>query len=467
MRVLDDAAPARSWSSRLGARIGNPVNWSIADKALLIGVGVLPFTAWHTAILMHAARHPEAVPYFDHAFVAWVTPIVAIGWFGGWLALVALAWALRRRRPDAVVLEIGVIALFAVGGGLLTYTLGAFTSNYFGAVGVSGFVVGLILLERRRVLAGAFTFIGIVYATTVAQLLGILPYAPMLTASPVEAHRIQVSWVLGFGQLTTAVELFGLSLIYFIVIRWRKREEELAATADQLVRANDLISRFVAAQVADQIRAGNYGAVERTDRRRLTIFFSDIRDFGSTADRIEPEELSEILNEYFHEMVQIAERYGGTVDKFMGDAIMIFFGAPLGPHEPDHAVRAVRMAMEMQHRMVELRQVWRERGIEEPFEIRIGINTGIANVGAFGAKGRMDYTAIGRQVNLAARLQVTCEPGRVLLSHATWALVKGEVDCVPKGELLLKGFHHPVRIYEVSDAFDPEAAPQAPVRSTG
>jgi adenylate cyclase len=108
-------------------------------------------------------------------------------------------------------------------------------------------------------------------------------------------------------------------------------------------------------------------------------------------------------------MTAIAGRFGGTIDKFMGDAIMIFFGAPVATHDEDHALRAVRMAMAMQGRMKELQRRWEKHGIIEPFQVRMGINTGVASVGNFGAPGRMDYTAIGRQVNLAARLQVNCD----------------------------------------------------------
>jgi class 3 adenylate cyclase len=117
------------------------------------------------------------------------------------------------------------------------------------------------------------------------------------------------------------------------------------------------------------------------------------------------------------------------------------------------------MAMEMQHRMRQLYEHWRNRGVEQPFVIRIGINTGIANVGAFGARGRMDYTAIGRQVNLAARRQVKCEPGSILLSHATWTLVKDDIACVAKGEVQVKGFHHPIQVYQVEAVFVPDVAP--------
>ena len=119
-------------------------------------------------------------------------------------------------------------------------------------------------------------------------------------------------------------------------------------------------------------------------------------------------------------MTEIAERYEATVDKFVGDAIMVFFSAPLATHDRDHALRAVRMAIEMQARLAELRTKWEHEGIEEPFQVRIGINTGVASVGDFGSKGRVDYTAISRRVNLAARparLHVNCEPDKILLSH--------------------------------------------------
>ena len=110
-------------------------------------------------------------------------------------------------------------------------------------------------------------------------------------------------------------------------------------------------------------------------------------------------------------------------------------------NDRDHAVRAVQMAVEMQNRMQTLRQKWLRDGFEQPFEIRIGINTGQASIGNFGSKGRMDYTAIGRQVNLAARLQAYCRPGKILISHSTWVLVQEHVSCTPQGEIQVKGFH--------------------------
>lgn len=158
-----------------------------------------------------------------------------------------------------------------------------------------------------------------------------------------------------------------------------------------------------------------------------------------------------MLNEYLSEMTAIGKQYDATIDKFVGDAIMIFFGAPTATTDRDHALRAVRMAIAMQHRLRDLRHKWLADGFEHPFHIRIGINTGQASIGNFGSEQRMDYTAIGRQVNLAARLQTSCEPDGILLSHSTWVLVREEIPCEPKGELQVKGFQQPVSVYAVDE----------------
>jgi class 3 adenylate cyclase len=164
---------------------------------------------------------------------------------------------------------------------------------------------------------------------------------------------------------------------------------------------------------------------------------------------MEPEEFAALLNEYLSEMATIAEEYGGTIDKFVGDAIMVFFGAPVSQGAQEDAQRAVQMSVAMQRRMRVLEAKWFNEGIQEPFRIRIGVNTGVANVGSFGSAGRKDYTAIGNQVNLAARLQAACPPGKVIISHTTWALVRETVATEESGVLNVKGVHYAVRTYVV------------------
>jgi len=148
-------------------------------------------------------------------------------------------------------------------------------------------------------------------------------------------------------------------------------------------------------------------------------------------------------------MVRIAAKHSGTVAQISGDGLFIFFGAPEFVDDKEHALRAVRMAVEMQRRMRELQRHWYESGIEHPFQIRCGINTGMATVGGFGSAGRREYMAIGMQTNLAARLEAACEPGQILLGHTTWALVKKEFSCKEKAPLDVKGFHQPVQTWQV------------------
>lgn len=179
--------------------------------------------------------------------------------------------------------------------------------------------------------------------------------------------------------------------------------------------------------------------------------------FTAASDQLEPEELSSLLNEYLSEMVRIAEHYGGTVNQFVGDAIMILFGAPEATNDRDHALRAVRMAIHMQRRMLELQKEWFNTGIQTPFRIRVGINTGSVNVGNFGSEGRLTYTAIGKQTNLAARIEAQCQPGRILISHSTWALIREEIPCIERGEIEAKGLHYAIRVYEVEERDAPEA----------
>ena len=148
-------------------------------------------------------------------------------------------------------------------------------------------------------------------------------------------------------------------------------------------------------------------------------------------------------------MNDIIQAYEGTLANITGDALFIFFGAPDRTNTRDHALRCVRMAIEMQHKMAELQQKWFNEGIELPLQIRCGINTGMATVGSFGSRQRSEYSAMGMQVNLASRLETACKPGGVLISHSTWALVNNQVETLPHATIEMKGFSRPIRVYEV------------------
>jgi class 3 adenylate cyclase/HPt (histidine-containing phosphotransfer) domain-containing protein len=209
------------------------------------------------------------------------------------------------------------------------------------------------------------------------------------------------------------------------------------------------LSRYLAPQVYQSLFEGSRQAEIRTQRKKLTVFFSDIKNFTASTAKWQPEEVTLLLNSYFSEMSAIAAEYGATLDKFIGDAIVIFFGDPQTLGVREDALQCVRMAIAMQKRMEALRLRWRGMGINKTFEIRIGINSGFCDVGNFGSELRMEYTIIGREVNLASRLEQAAEPGEILISSETHALVQGEIGADARDPVMAKGFSEPIPVYAV------------------
>jgi adenylate cyclase len=209
------------------------------------------------------------------------------------------------------------------------------------------------------------------------------------------------------------------------------------------------IAKYLSPQIYKSIFSGQKDVAITTERKKLTIFFSDIENFTGTTERLQPEDLTALLNEYLTEMSAIALEHGATVDKFVGDAILGFFGDPETKGVAEDARACVRMALDMQRRLGELNAAWRQRGVERPFRARIGINTGFCNVGNFGSDDRMDYTIIGAEANLAARLQSIAEPGGVVLSYETYALVRDLVRAHPLPAIYMKGISREVVPYAV------------------
>ncbi|MBV8244576.1 MAG: adenylate/guanylate cyclase domain-containing protein [Candidatus Eremiobacteraeota bacterium] len=241
----------------------------------------------------------------------------------------------------------------------------------------------------------------------------------------------------------------------FILLQ-RRQNAAIAHINSELERNNEFlasisakISKYLSPQIYNSIFSGQTETTIHTTRKKLTIFFSDIKDFTATSERLQPEELAALLNEYLTEMSTIALRHGGTIDKFVGDAILVFFGDPESRGVPEDARAAVLMAIEMQGRLRELNEAWQRRGVEKPFAVRMGLNTGFCNVGNFGSHDRMDYTIIGAEANLAARLQSIAEPGHIVLSYETYALVRDVVRARALPGIHVKGISREVIPYAV------------------
>ncbi len=266
---------------------------------------------------------------------------------------------------------------------------------------------------------------------------------------PIFANALSFKYSLSYLILAS---LAGLAVIIL-----QKRQARLISGMNQeLTDANDFLAgislklaKYLSPQVYKSIFSGQKDVSIATERKKLTIFFSDIKDFTAISERLQPEDLTELLNDYFTEMSAIALRHGATIDKFFGDAILIFFGDPDTKGVEEDARACLRMAVDMQHRMEQLNAVWRKRGIEMPMQVRMGINTGFCNVGNFGSNDRMAYTIIGAEANLAARLQSIAEPGGICLSYETYALVRDMVRATPLDPIVMKGIRREVVPYMV------------------
>ncbi len=238
----------------------------------------------------------------------------------------------------------------------------------------------------------------------------------------------------------------------------RSINRKLERSNSMLASVSTKISRYLSPQVYQSIFSGQTESTIHTKRKVLTIFFSDLKDFTTMTERLQPEELTALLNEYFTEMSQIALKHGGTLDKFIGDAILVFFGDPDTRGVAADAQACLRMAVEMQQRLAKLNVRWRSRGIEAPLRARMGINTGYCDVGNFGSDDRMEYTIIGGEANLAARLQSIAAADSIVTSYETYALVRDIASAHPLAPIRMKGIGREVVPYAVEGLLDENGA---------
>jgi adenylate cyclase len=231
--------------------------------------------------------------------------------------------------------------------------------------------------------------------------------------------------------------------------RLREVNDELAEKNEQLEGLSAKLAKYLSRQVYDSIFTGRNEVRVESYRKKLTIFFSDIQGFTELSDRMEAEALSDVLNHYLSDMSDIATEFGGTIDKFIGDGIMIFFGDPESRGEAEDAIACVQMAIEMRNRIMVLKDEWQRVAGAVELHVRMGINTGYCTVGNFGSEERLDYTIVGREVNLASRLEQGAAPDQILISHDTRELVKERIACDPVGEITVRGMAYPVRTYAV------------------
>jgi len=330
--------------------------------------------------------------------------------------------------------------------------------------------LALLLEFVDGVLTGVLlAFVGFDPLLTIALGLGFLMtvISPLKATAPLDLFGLFAGALLTYWLLPISVSpgLQAQLLILLLVAGYclllanmaRNTHSMLAEQNDSVLRQNEWLtlrtfrlSKYLSPPLRKAILTGKDVRAE-TVEKALTIFFSDMEGFTQLAERLDPEQLTSLLNSYLTVMSEIAFRFGGTVDKVIGDSIMVFFGDPESRGVRSDAVRCVSMAIAMRKAMQELQLRWQAEGIEHPVGLRMGINSGVCKVGNFGTENRLDYTLLGRAVNLASRLESSADSNEILLSEDTYGLIGDSIHCINKGQISIKGFAEPVKVYSAVD----------------
>lgn len=226
-------------------------------------------------------------------------------------------------------------------------------------------------------------------------------------------------------------------------------EKKVEERTSELVELSKKLAKYFSPQVYESIFSGKLDVTVKTQRKQLTVFFSDLQGFTELTERLEPEILTELLTDYLTEMSKIAIKWGGTIDKYIGDAMLVFFGDPSSNGHQEDAKNCVAMASEMIEKLSSIRNKWLNRGVSKTLNARIGIHSAVCTVGNFGSQDRLDYTVIGNGVNLASRLESNARANKILISEDTYLLIKETFTCIEKETISVKGVSYPVKTYEV------------------
>ena len=380
----------------------------------------------------------------------------------GWaqMPIVSAVDVLQGEAPKAALAgKIALIAATAQG----TYDLRSspLDSNVPGgvmhAVAIEQLVTGRLLTRPgglRVFEIGFLLALGLIFGWLFSTL-SPLRTVGALVGGVLIVHCTTLGLFLAGFDVVSALPLLQLLLMATVAVVFRYFTEEKEKRFIE-----NVLGRYVSASVRRAMLADPSKLRLGGEKRELTVLFSDIRGFTSLSEALQPEQLVTLLNGYLNPMTELVLANDGTLDKYMGDALMAFWGAPLT--QPDHALRAVKTAEAMMHKLQDLQASWRADGLPE-LDIGIGISSGPMVVGNMGSESRFDYTVMGDAVNLGSRLEGTNKVygTHVILSEETERLVHGQVTTRQLDSVRVKGKHRPVKIFELVAVGSPPAAIKA------
>src|SRR5262245_3346156 len=433
----DATRSGRSWLER----IGNPLHWPPIDKALIIQGIVLPGMIGSFVRARYLMGHPEIEPYYDRGTLQIVTSII-LGFLVVSGGLTLVGFHLRKRdgphRLYLHTLNQSWWLTFAV----QAYLHGLATTPLWLFFPVLGFFC-LLLFDPWFTVAGAGSALAVVYATTIAERYGLIPYAPVFREMPFIDGRVAHDWL-----WSSMVWPPGLSVVLFVVFAFilQRARRHAARVAEMTDILKQMFGRYMSTEVMKTLLKEPGSFAVSGERRRVTIVFTDLRGFTALAERIPPEEVITLLNAYFEVIIDVCLSYEGTINEILGDGLLVTFGAP--KPMTDHAAAAVACAIAMQNAMREVNAANVRDGRPE-LHMGIGVHTTEVIFGNIGSQKRSTFTVVGSGVNLTSRIESFAVGGQVLISQSVVDEAGSILRIDDSREVHAKGATAPLMIYTV------------------
>lgn len=441
------AGPASGALARLWERLGNPLEWDEVQKVLVILGVLVPASIGGLLRASYVIAHPEVEPYVSReALLAMVQGGSAYVAFAVVLAGVGL-WLRRAQRSTRVYAHLAnqswwlLFAWFA-------YMTGLPTSPIWVIYILFGFMC-LLLFDLPVVVAGMGTCLAVIFATTVAERLGWIAYAPYFAEWPEVDGRIATAWVVS-GTVWPAAVSSVTFVVFALILRRARRQSERLAEMTQVLR--QMFGRYMSTEVTRALLE-DPGALDLGgERRTVTILMTDLRGFTALSEGLRPEQVIALLNDYFEIMIDVCLRYHGTINEIAGDALLVTFGAP--QEMQDHPGAAVACAIELQNAMRGVNER-NERAGQPELEMGVALNTAEVIVGNIGSERRSKYGIVGSGVNLTSRIGSYAVGGQVLASRSVVDAVRPMLRIDGEREVRPKGASASLEIYEIGGIAGP------------
>lgn len=422
--------------------LSNPLLWSNADK-MIVFASVFALVNAPIALLTHVVyTDPSLVP----AVFRPVSPVIygiQIGFVGIAVAAILLLLHLRRSNPGGLWYIYTLYPLAAIHDAIGTAWFGHSTNSIsllsmlafpFIAYLFFDYVTALITLSCFLLVYGIFL---------VLEYMGHIPYAPGLESAPFDGGVIMPYWVI-FNLGVGSVIVLAMFLISgALITSWRTREAEVMKMSEFL---KNMFGRYMSTEIMQELMDNPDKHLSSGEKREVTVVMTDLRGFSAISERLSPEQVVRLLNNYVSFMADVCKKYNGTLNDIIGDALLMTFGAPV--RMDNHALAAVACAVQMQNTMAEVNEANSSEGLPH-IAMGVGIHTDEVIIGNIGSEDRAKFTVIGSGVNLASRIEAYTVGGQVLVSDNVKSIAGGSLRVDRRFELFPKGSESPITVYDI------------------